>query len=81
MQISTKKNFVIFASRMRNSPPESIWSLGITLWEVCSMAETPFAKIFDHQFFLTVINGALVADEEKAAKGQRPGQTYVQVKF
>jgi hypothetical protein len=34
---------------MRPLPAASIWTLGITLWEICSTAETPFAKIFDHQ--------------------------------
>lgn len=42
-------NWTILLNRMRNSPPESMWTLGITLWEVCSMGEIPFARIFDHQ--------------------------------
>ena len=52
--------------------------LGITLWEICSFAEMPFAKIFDHQFFLAMTSGSNV-DDEKAGKGQKPGPTYIQV--
>ena len=65
-------------SRVLTSPQESIWMLGITLWEICSFAEMPFAKIFDHQFFLAMTSGSNV-DDEKAGKGQKPGPTYIQV--
>ena len=42
------------------------------------MGEVPFARIFDHQFFLIMSSGNLPEDQN-VGKGQRPGLTYVQV--
>ena len=44
------KNYDI-TERLRRFPkPSSIWSLGVTLWEVAALGETPFSNVYNNQF-------------------------------
>ena len=44
------KNYDI-TERLRTFPKaSSIWTLGVTLWEISSLGETPFSFVYNNQF-------------------------------
>ena len=56
--------------RLRKLPkPCSIWTLGVTLWEIATFGETPFAYIYNDQFQRNVDMEDLLKDSNTAGPG------------
>ena len=56
--------------RLRKLPkPCSIWTLGVTLWEIATLGETPFAHIYNNQFQSNIDVAALLKDGNTGGPG------------
>ena len=67
--------------RLRKLPkPCSIWTLGVTLWEIATFGEAPFAHIYNDQFQRNVDIEDLLKDSNTEGPGPIKNKVFFSYK-